>query len=265
MWFADILFHSIGFFFILLIVSYDVQNPFSFMLLFFFFTHSVVSDSLQSQGLQHAKLPCRSSSPEACSNSCLLRQWSHPTISSSAVPFSSRLQSFQHQGFLLMNQLFSSGSQSVGASASASVLPMNIQGWFLLGFTGMISLQSNGLSRVFSRTTIWKHQFFCSKPTLWYNSHICIQDYWENYNFTIRTFVQKVISLLFNMLCRFVIAFSEGASVFFFFNFMGVVTIHCDSRAQENKVCHYFHFFPNYLPWGDGTRCHDLSFLNVEF
>ena len=172
MWFADILFHSIGFFFILLIVSYDVQNPFSFMLLFFFFTYSVMSDSLQSQGLQHAKLPCRSSSPEACSNSCLLRQWSHPTISSSAVPFSSRLQSFQHQGFLLMNQLFSSGSQSVGASASASVLPMNIQDWFPLGLTSLISLSLKGLSKVFSKTTVEKHHLFGAQLSLWPNSHI---------------------------------------------------------------------------------------------
>ena len=137
---------------------------------------------------------------------------SHPLPSTSPPAFNL----FQHQMFSSKSVLCITGPK-YWASASASVLPMNIQGWFLLGFTGMISLQSNGLSRVFSRTTIWKHQFFCSKPTLWYNSHICIQDYWENYNFTIRTFVQKVISLLFNMLCRFVIAFSEGASVFFFF------------------------------------------------
>ena len=108
-------------------------------------------------------------SPRACSNSCLLSQWYYPTISSSAVPFFSSLQSFPASGSFLKSELFSSGGQSIGASAS--VLPMNIQDWFPLGWTGWISLQSKGLSRVFSNTTIQKHQF-CAQLSLWSNSHI---------------------------------------------------------------------------------------------
>ena len=102
--------------------------------------------SLQPHGLQHTRLPCPSLSPGACSNSCPLSQWCHPTISSSVVPFSSCLQSSPTSGSFPMSQFFPSGGQSIGASASASVLPMNTQGWFHLGWTGWISLQSKGLS-----------------------------------------------------------------------------------------------------------------------
>ena len=116
------------------------------------FSCSVVSDSLQPHGLQHTRLPCPSLTPRACSNSCC---WCDPTISSSAVPFSSCLQSFQASGSFPVSQFFSSGSQSIGASASA--FPMNTQGWSPLGLTGLISLQSKGLSRVFSNTTAQKH------------------------------------------------------------------------------------------------------------
>ena len=136
------------------------------------FSHQVVSDSLRPHGLQHARLFCPSLSPRVCSNSCSLSQWCHPTISSSVVPFSPCLQSFPASGFSPMSHLFQSGDQSIGASASTSVLPKNIQGWFPLGWTGLISLQSKGLSRVFSRTTVWKHQLFGSQPSLWSNSHI---------------------------------------------------------------------------------------------
>ena len=136
------------------------------------FSHSVVSDSLQPHGLQNAKLPCPSTAPRACLNSCPSSWWCHPTISSSVVPFSFCPQSFPASGSFLMNQVFTSGGQSTGASVSASVLPMNIQGWFPLGLTGWISLQSKGLSRVFSSTTVQKHQFFSAQPSLWSNSHI---------------------------------------------------------------------------------------------
>ena len=112
---------------------------------------SVVSDSLRPCGLPHARLPCPSPSPGACSNSCPLSQWCHSTISSSVVPFSSCLQSFPASGSFLMSQLFTSDGQSI--KASASVLSMNIQGWFLLGLTGLISLQPKALYRVFSNTT----------------------------------------------------------------------------------------------------------------
>ena len=117
------------------------------------------------------RLPSLSPSPGVCSNSCLLSQWCHPTILSSVVPFSSFLQSFQALGSFLMSQLFSSGGQSIEASASASVLPVNTEDWFPLGLTGMISLQSKRLSRIFSNT-IQKHQFLSAQPSLWSNSHI---------------------------------------------------------------------------------------------
>ena len=113
--------------------------------------------------LQHARLPCPSPSPWVCSNSCPLSRWCHPTISSSVAPFSSCLQSFPASGSFLMSWLFTSGGQSAGALASASVLPMTIQDWFPLGWTGLIFLLSKGLSRVFSSTTIWEYQFFSAQ------------------------------------------------------------------------------------------------------
>ena len=124
------------------------------------FSHSVMFDSLWPHGLQHTRLPCPSSSPRLCSNSCPLSWWSHPTILSSVVPFSSCLQSFPASGSFPMRQLFAWGGQNTGASASASFLPINIQDWFPLGLTGLISLLSEGLSRVFSNTTVQNHQFF---------------------------------------------------------------------------------------------------------
>ena len=127
------------------------------------FSHSVVSDSLQLHGPQHTSPPCPSATPGACSNWCPLSQWCHPTISSSVVPFSSCRQSFPASGSFPVSRFFASGGQSIGPSASALVLPMNIQDWFPLGLTGLIFLQSKELSRVFS-STIWKHHFFGTKP-----------------------------------------------------------------------------------------------------
>ena len=125
-----------------------------------------------THGLHHGRLPCPSPSPRACSNSCPLSRWCHPTVSSSVAPFSCP-QSLPASGRVFpVSWLFASGGQSIGASALASVLPMNIQGWFLLGCTGWISLQSKGLSRVFSNTTVQKHQFFDPQPSLWSSSHI---------------------------------------------------------------------------------------------
>ena len=129
-----------------------------------------MSDSLQPHGLQHIRCPCPSLSPGVCSNSCPLNWWCHPTISSSVIPFSSCPQSFPASGSFPVRWLFASGSKSIGALASA--LPVNIQAWFPLGWTGLITLQSKGLSRVFSNTTIRKHQFFGTQPSLWSNSHI---------------------------------------------------------------------------------------------
>ena len=137
------------------------------------FSHSVMSDSLQPHGLQHARLPCPSAFPGVCSHSCPLNRWCHPTISSSVVPFSSCLQSFPASGSFPMSQLFASSGRHIGASPSViSFFPMNIQGWFPLGLTGLISFFSKGLSRVFSSIKVRKHQFFSARPSLWSNSHI---------------------------------------------------------------------------------------------
>ena len=130
------------------------------------FSCSVMSNTLRPHGLQQARPPCPSPTPGVYLNSCPLSRWCHPTISSSLVPFSSCLQSFPASGSFQMSQLFTSGGQSTAVSASASVLPMNIQDWFPLGWTHWISLQTKGLSRVFSNTTVQKHQFFGAQLTL---------------------------------------------------------------------------------------------------
>ena len=119
-------------------------------------------------------------SPGVCSNSCPLSKWCYITISSSVAPFSSCPQVFPSIRSFSMSWLFTAGGQNIGVSASASVLPMNIQGWFPLGLIGLISLQSKGLSRVFSSTTIWKHQFFSAQSSILSNS---VHDYWKNHSF----------------------------------------------------------------------------------
>ena len=129
-------------------------------------SHSVMSNSLWPSGLQHTRPPCLSPTPGLYSNSCPLSWWCHPTISSSVVPFCSCLQSFLALGSFQISQFFPSGGQSIGVSASTSVLPMNIKDWFPLEWTGWISLQSKGLSRVFSNTTVQKHQFFGAQLSL---------------------------------------------------------------------------------------------------
>ena len=130
------------------------------------FSHSVVSDFLWPHELQHSRPPCPSPTPGIYPNPCPLSQWYHPTISSSVIPFSSCPQSFPASGFFQMSHLFTSGGQIIGASVSASVLPMNIQDWFPFGLTGCISLQSKGHSRVFFNTTVQKHQFFGAQLSL---------------------------------------------------------------------------------------------------
>ena len=144
-------------------------------------SRSVMSDSLRPHESQHARPPCPSPTPGVYSNSCPLSWWCHPTISSSVIPFSSHLQSFPASGSFPVSRFFVPVCQSIGVSASASVLPMNIQDWFPLGWTGWISLQSKGLSRVFSSTTVQKHQFFGAQlysPTL-----TSIHEYWKNHSF----------------------------------------------------------------------------------
>ena len=135
-------------------------------------SRSVVPDHFWPNWPQHTSLHCPLPIPRVYSNSCPLSQWCHPAISSSVIPFSSCLLFFPTSGSFLMSQLFASGGQSNGVSASASVLPMNTQGWSPLGLTGWISLQSKGLSRVFSNTTVQKHQFFGAQLSSQSNSHI---------------------------------------------------------------------------------------------
>ena len=129
------------------------------------FSCSVVSDSLRCHEPQHARPPCPSPTPGVYPNSCPLSRWCHPAISSSVIRFSSCPQSFPASGSFQMSQLFASGGQSTEVSASRSILPMNTQDWFPLGWTGWISLQSKGLSRVFSNTTVQKPQFFGAQPS----------------------------------------------------------------------------------------------------
>ena len=136
------------------------------------FSCPVMYDSLLPHALQHTRPPCPSPTPGAYSNSSPFRQWCHPTISSSVTPFSCCLQPFPASGSFQMSQFFASGAQSIGVSASASVLPKNIQDWSPLGWTGLISLQSKGLSRVFYKTAVQKYQFFGTQLSLYSNSHM---------------------------------------------------------------------------------------------
>ena len=155
----------------------------------------------------------------------------------------------QYQDLFQWNWLFVSGGQSIGASASASVLPMNMQSLFPLGLTSLISLQSRGLSRVFSSTTVEKHQFFSSQSSLWSNSHIHTWLLKKTTALTGQTFVGNVTSLVFNMLPRIVIAFLPRSK--------RLLILWLQSPSAGILV-----FIR--LPWSDGIRCHDLSFLNVE-
>ena len=220
-----------------------------------------MSDSLRTHGLQYTKLPCPSPIPGACSNSCPSSRWCHPTISSSVAPYSSCLQFFPASGSFPMSQFFASGGQSIGASASVSVIPMNIQDWFPLGLSGLISLQSKGLSRIFPNTTVQKHQFFSTQLSLWPNSLTSIHDYWKTIALSRWTFVGKVMSLLFNMLSRIVISFlpRNRHLLISWLQPLSAVIL-----EPEKIVCHCFHCFPIYLPWSDGTWCHDF-FLILHF
>ena len=200
-------------------------------------------DSLRPHGPQHTRPPCPSPTPGAYSNSCPSSQWCHPAISSSVIPFSSCPQSFPASGYFPMSQLFASGSQSIGASTSTSVLPMNIQHWFPLGWTGWIFWLSKGLK------ILLKHQ--SSKASVLRHSAFFMVQLSHR-----RTFVSKVMSLLFNMHSRLVIAFlprSKHHLISWLQSPSSVIW-----EAQENKITHCFHCFPIYLPWSDGTRCHDL-------
>ena len=194
------------------------------------FSHSFVSDSLWPHGLQQSRLPCPSLSPRVCTNSCLLSHWWHPTISSSVALFSSCSQSFPASGSFPISWLFTLGDQNIGASDSASVSSVNIQGRFPLGLTGLVSLLSKGLSRAFSSTTIWKNQFFSTQPSLWSNFHIHTW-LWKNHSFDYMDLYWQsdVSSLLFNTLSSIIIAFIPRSKQL---KFMAAITIHSDFGAQ---------------------------------
>ena len=166
-----------------------------------------------------------------------MSQWYHPTISSSVAPFSSCPPSFPASGSFPASQLLVSGGQSTGASASASVLPVKIQGWFPLGLTGLISLQSRRLSKVFSSTTVQKHQFFGAQPSLSYHSHT--QLFGKTIALTRWTFVDKVMSLLFNMLSRLVITFiprNKHLLISWLQSPSAVILEHTHTHTQINSV-----------------------------
>ena len=221
------------------------------------FSHSVVSDSLPPHGLQHPRLPCPSPTPRAYSNLRPSSQWYYSTISSCVILFSSCLQSFPASESFPRSQFFASDSQSIRASASASVPPMNIQDWFPLQLTALI-LQSKGLSRVFN-TTVQTHQFFSAQLSLWSNSHIHTWLLQKPQLWLYRPLSARYLCLCF-LTCWVHHNFSskEQAS----FNFMAAVTIHSDFRAQESKVS-LLPLFPHlfamkwwdWMPWSYSFEC----------
>ena len=224
------------------------------------FSGSVMSDSLRPHELQQARLPCPSPTPGAYSNSCPLSQWCHLTISSSVVPFPSCFQYFPASGSFQMSQFFASGGQSIGVSASASVPQWIFRIDFfqdgLVGSPGSPGALKSLLQHHSSKASILQHSAFfivqLSQPYMTTGKTITL---------TRRTFVGKVMSLLFNMLSRLVITFLRRSK---HLNFMATSSICSDFGAPQNKVWHCYHCFPIYFPWSDGTRCHDLHFLNVE-
>ena len=207
------------------------------------FSWSVVSDSLWPHESQHARPPCPSPTPRVYPNSCSLSQRCHPTISSSVVSFS-RHQSFPASGSFQMNQLFAWGGHSIGVSASTSVLPMNTQDWSPLGWTGWTSLESKGLSRVFSNTTVQKHQFFSVQLSSQSNFHIHpYMTTGKTIALTRWTFVDKVMSLLLNMLSRLVITFLPRSKCLLISWLQSPSAVILEPR---NTVWHCFHCFPIY-------------------
>ena len=177
------------------------------------FSYSVVSDSLRPHESQHSRPPCPSPTPGVHSDSRPSSQWCHPAISSSVVPFSSCHQSLPASESFPMGQLFTWGGQNIGVSALASVLPKKSQDWSPTEWTGWISLQSKGLSRVFSNTTVQKHQFFGTQLLTLTSIH----DPWKIHRLTRRTFVDKVMSLIFNMLSKLVVTFLPRSKCLLFF------------------------------------------------
>ena len=215
-----------------------------------------MSDSLHPHGLEHARLSHPSPSPGACSNSCPLSQWCHPTISSSVIPFSSCPQSFPASGSFPASQFFTSGSQSIGASAT--VLLMNIQDWFPLGWTGLIPLQSKGFSRVLSNTTVQKYQFFGVQPSLWSNSHIHRWLSTQNENISFILLVIPSWPLPPKLITFLVMVSATQANHFFSY---------CFPRTWElNPPFYLYHFFWGKHPYGSvRVSLKNRKRLNVPF
>ena len=199
------------------------------------FSHLIMSDSLRPRGLQHVRPPHPSPSPRVCPSSCLLHWWCQPATASSDALFYFCLQSFPASGTFPGSQLFASDDQNTGASASASVLPMSIEGWFPLRLIGLISLrESKGLSRVFSGGLS-----LCQRTQKYYYVYL-EEEPGPSFMIPPPLFLHSLPSLTGNCL-------------------------NLPFGAQENKTSQCFYCFHIYLPWSDGTRCHDLHFLNVEF
>ena len=216
-----------------------------------------MSNSLWPHGLNHTRLPCPSLTPRVCPNSFPLSEWYHPAISSS-VTLSGCPQSFQVSGSFPMIWPFASVSQRIGASVS--ILPINIQGLFPLGLTGLTSLLPKGFKSLLQHhslkaSILWRSGFFMVQLS---HPYMTTEVPGKTIALTIWAFVGKVMSLLYNTLSRFVIVTLPWNKCL---NFMDAVTLQSDLRAQENKVCHCFHCFPIYLPWSDGTGWHDHSFF----
>ena len=223
------------------------------------FSHSVMSKSLWLHGLLHARIPCPSPTPGACSNPCPLSLWYHQTISFSVVPFS-RLQSFPATGSFPMSQFFTSDGQTTGVAAS--VLPMNIQDRFPLGLTGLLFAVQGTLKSLLQHHSSKASVRWCSAFFKVQLSHTYMTT-GKTTALTRWTFVGKVMSLLFNMMSRLVIAFlprSKRLLISWLQSPSAVIL-----EPPQNEVSRCFHCFPIYFPWSDRTRCHDLSFLNVEF
>ena len=222
-----------------------------------------MSDSLQSHEPQHGRPPCPSTTPGVYSNSCPLTQWCHPTSSSSVIPFSSCPQSFLASRSFPVSQLFASGGQNIGASASTSVLPMNTQDWSPFEWTDWTSLPSKGLSRVFSNTTVQKSSILCCSAFFIVQLSYPYMTTCKMIALTRWTFVDKVMSLLFNMLSRLDITFLPRSKCLLISWLQSPSAVIFE--PPQNTVGYCFHCFPIYLPWSDGTRFHDFSFLSVDF
>ena len=233
---------------------------------------SVMSKSLQPHGLQHTRLPCSSPTPRTYSKPRPLTQWCHPTISSSVVPFSSLLQSFPASGSFQMSQLFPSGGQSIGVLASTSDLPMNIQDWFPLGLTGWISLQSKGISRVFfkkkkkrvfSNTTVQKHQFFSVLSFLYSRTLTSIHDYRKNHSCEWTDLCWQSNLCFFNILSRWITAFLPRSKLLFILWLQSPSAVLLEPPKNKVSIC--FHCYPIYLPWVMGPDAMILALWMLSF